>query len=60
MILLEYGDLRSRMEQALEQALDVYHRDKEYEGSNPVSRAFDAGRVDGLKQALELLEKTGL
>ena len=53
-------NIKLELEQALEQALDVYRRDRDFEGSNPVSRAFDAGRVDGLKQALELLEKTGL
>jgi hypothetical protein len=41
------------------EVLRIYesNRDNPGAGSTPASRAFDAGRVDGLKWAIELFDK---
>ena len=39
----------------LDDALRVY-RANQADGADPVSIAFDAGRVDGIKQVLEAME----
>jgi hypothetical protein len=44
-------ELRAKLSEALADALRVYEADK----GSP-SAAFDSGRYDGLKQALEILD----
>jgi hypothetical protein len=51
-MMLEYATIRSRLEEAMADALRVYELDK-----GKPSGAFDSGRYDGLKQAIEILDK---
>lgn len=44
---LEYSEIRQRLEAAKADALRVYNIDK---------AAFDSGRYDGLKQAIQILD----
>jgi hypothetical protein len=53
--LINFDTLRTRLEAARADALRVYQADK----CTP-SGAFDSGRVDGLKQALEILEELAM
>jgi hypothetical protein len=50
--------LRARLEAAIEDAIQV-QRDDARSGSVQVSVAFDSGRIDGLQQALELIDGMG-
>ena len=43
-----------RISQALDHATDIERENRSSEYSDPVSKAFDAGRVDGLRQALDI------
>jgi len=43
-----------RLERAYESAVDAYERDKEAR-TDSVSLSYDAGRVDGLKEAVQIL-----
>jgi hypothetical protein len=47
----DYTTLRARLAEALADARRVYEADK----GSP-SAAFDSGRYDGLKQAIEILD----
>jgi len=46
---------RLRIESELDDALRVY-RANQADGADPVSIAFDAGRIDGIKQVLRAIE----
>jgi hypothetical protein len=46
--------LIAALQTAYDSALAVYRTDRE-SGADGIAIAFDAGRVDGLKQALELV-----
>jgi hypothetical protein len=43
-----------QLEKAIEQAIDVYETNKR-NGSPGLSTAYDSGRIDGLRQALEII-----
>jgi len=43
------------LEQALNTAIEVHHANKQSR-ADAESTAYDAGRIDGLRQALELIE----
>ena len=45
-----------RLRQAYEDSLSVYKADREA-GADAVSVAWNAGRVDGLKQALDMVSR---
>ncbi len=51
------SDIRERIQEAYAEAMRVHEANKGY-GSTALSIAYDAGRIDGLKQALELIDKT--
>ena len=51
------SDIRERIQEAYADAMRVHEANKEH-GSTALSIAFDAGRIDGLKQALELIDET--
>ena len=47
--------VQEKLQDALDDALRVYKADKAT-GDDALSTAWNAGRVDGLKQALDILE----
>jgi hypothetical protein len=49
---IEYQTIRDRLERAKADALRVYEADKRLP-----SGAFDAGRYEGLKEAIEILDE---
>jgi hypothetical protein len=49
-------ELRARLEAAQADALRVY-RENQAAGASRESLAFDSGRYEGLKQALEIVEQ---
>ncbi len=51
-MMMEYERVREALEQARSDALRVYELDK----SKP-SGAFASGRYDGLKQAIEIIDR---
>jgi hypothetical protein len=50
---------RLRIEAMLDDALRVY-RANQADGADPVSIAFDAGRIDGIKQVLRAIEANAM
>jgi len=51
-MMMEYATIRSRLEEAKADALRVYELDKD-----KPSGAFASGRYDGLKQAIQILDR---
>jgi hypothetical protein len=53
------GIIREALLQALEYAMDVYQRNRstEAEMSMSLSTAHDQGRIDGLREAIEIVER---
>lgn len=51
----ELEKLRKTLTEAMADALRVYETNRD-RGAPPQSVAFDSGRYDGLKQAIELLD----
>lgn len=49
--------VQDELQQAIENAIETYQANKN-SGSPAESLAFDNGRIDGLKQALEILRGT--
>jgi len=50
---------RAALSQLYEEAMRIYEKNKHdmIDGSSPVSRSFDAGRVDGVKWAMEIFDR---